>query len=304
MSVFSLFVCIFAFGEDWLRLNNAKQKTVFLFGIVFALHYLCLLKQEMTFRTEMNQNILRLLPLLLLMGVALAGSLSCGSCSRGPQQDTTAWDYKAPPAKPVNRAITGDSMGLISNAEIHRLPSYIEQRPLNEIFTDNNALQLEAAEQNGFKPVSTLRDAYCIDRPLIRIYSCDAYMLDDLTASVPYLVPKAAQLLKEIGYAFQDSIRQRGGKAYRIKVTSVTRTDFSVSKLMRRNRAATENSCHRYGTTFDISWVKFDCLDPSMVVSLEDLKNILAEVVLDFRSQGRCYAIFERRSGCLHITVR
>ena len=129
-------------------------------------------------------------------------------------------------------------------------------------------------------------------------------MLDDLKASVPYLVPKAAQLLKEIGYAFQDSIRKRGGKAYRIKVTSVTRTDYSVSKLMRRNRAATENSCHRYGTTVDISWVKFDCMDPSMIVSLEDLKNILAEVVQGFRRQGRCYAIFERKSGCLHITVR
>ncbi len=251
----------------------------------------------------MNRNILSLLPLLLLMGLALASVTSCSHCNRN-KQDTTAWDYKAPPAMPVNRAITGDSMGLITDAEIHRLPTYIEQRPLKEIFNDSNALQLEAAEQNGFKPVSSLRDAYHIDRPLIRIYSCDAYMLDELTMSVPYLVPKAAQLLKEIGYAFQDSVRKRGGKAYRIKVTSVTRTDFSVSKLRRHNRSATENSCHRYGTTVDISWVKFDCLDPSMVISLEDLKNILAEVVLDFRRQGRCYAIFERRSGCLHITVR
>ena len=251
----------------------------------------------------MNRNILRMLPLLLLMGWALASVTSCGFGSR-EQQDTSAWDYKAPPAMPVNRAITGDSMGLITNAEIHRLPTYIDQRPLKEIFNDSNALQLVAAEKNGFKPVNSLREAYRINRPLIRIYSCDAYMVDDLTASVPYLVPKAAQLLKEIGYAFQDTIRKRGGKAYRIKVTSVTRTVHSVSQLMRRNRSATENSCHQYGTTFDISWVKFDCLDPSMVVSLEDLKNILAEVVQSFRKQGRCYAIFERRSGCLHITVR
>lgn len=251
----------------------------------------------------MNRNILRLLPLLLLLGLALASITSCGG-SKGQEQDTTAWDYKAPPAMPINRSITGDSMGFIANAEIHRLPSYIEQRPLKEIFNDSNYLQLEAAEKNGFKPVRSLRDAYNIDRPLIRIYSCDAYMLDDLSASVPYLVPKAAQLLKEIGYAFQDSIRKRGGKDYRIKVTSVTRTNYSVAKLMRRNRAATENSCHQYGTTFDISWVRFDCMDPTMVVSLEDLKNILAEVVQDFRRQGRCYAIFERWSGCLHITVR
>ena len=252
----------------------------------------------------MNRNILRLLPLLMLMGFVLANVTSCGLGGNGQEQDTTAWDYKAPPAMPINRSITGDSMGFIANAEIHRIPSYIEQRPLKEIFNDSNYLQLIAAEKNGFKPVNTLRDAYNIDRPLIRIYSCDAYMLDELTASVPYLVPKAAQLLKEIGYAFQDSIRKRGGKSYRIKVTSVTRTVYSVSKLMRRNRSATENSCHRYGTTFDISWVRFDCMDPSMVISLEDLKNILAEVVLDFRRQERCYAIFERRTGCLHITVR
>ena len=251
----------------------------------------------------MNLNILRLLPLIMIMGLAQASVTSCSFGSK-KQQDTTAWDYKAPPPMPVNRSISGDSMGLISDTEIHRLPSYIEQRPLKEIFNDSNALQLQAAEKNGFTPVNSLRDAYRIDRPLIRIYSCDAYMLDELTMSVPYLVPKAAQLLKEIGYAFQDSIRKRGGKAYRIKVTSVTRTDYSVSKLRRHNRSATERSCHRYGTTVDISWVKFDCLDPSMVISLEDLKNILAEVVLDFKRQGRCYAIFERKSGCLHITVR
>ena len=251
----------------------------------------------------MNRNILRLLPLLLLFGLALASGTSCGHGGK-EQQDTTAWDYKAPPPVPMNHSITGDSMGLIADADIHRLPTYIDQRPLKEIFNDTNTLQLIAAEKNGIKPIYSLSDAYHIDKPLIRIFSCDAYMLDDLTASVPYLVPKAAQLLKEIGCAFQDSIKKRGGKAYRIKVTSVTRTVYSVSKLVRRNRAATENSCHRYGTTFDISWVKFDCLDTSMVISLEDLKNILAEVVQDFRKQGRCYAIFERRSGCLHITVR
>ena len=74
----------------------------------------------------MNRNILRLLPLLvLLMGIALASVTSCGHGSKN-LQDTTAWDYKAPPPMPINRRITGDSMGLIDDAEVHRLPTYIE----------------------------------------------------------------------------------------------------------------------------------------------------------------------------------
>jgi len=234
----------------------------------------------------------------------MAATVSCGHGHRQPGPDTTAWDYQAPPTKPANPNISGENMGLAENAVIHHLPTYIERRPLSELFNDSNDLQLRAARVNGFQPITDLASAYRVNKPLIRIYSCDAYMLDDLVMSMPYLVPKAAQLLKEIGYAFQDSVRARGGKAYRIKVTSATRTDYSVSKLQRRNRAATTNSCHRYGTTFDISWVKFDCQDPSMVVSLEDLKNILAEVIQDFRQRGRCYVIFERKAGCFHVTVR
>lgn len=82
------------------------------------------------------------------------------------------------------------------------------------------------------------------------------------------------------------------------------RTDYSVAELQKHNRAASSQSCHRYGTTFDISWVKFDCMDPSYQISLESLKNILAEIVYDFRQRGKCYAIFENKQGCFHVTVR
>jgi len=250
------------------------------------------------------KRLMRLMPVAALLLMTAWGTVSCGH-GKGEGPDTTAWDYVSPPPLASNPNIAGEeNMGLIEGAPIHRLPTFIERVPLTQLFNDSNALQLQAARANGFEPVTDLAGAYNINKPLIRVYSCDAYMLDELKMSVPYLVPKAAQLLKEMGYAFQDSVRSRGGKSYRMKVTSVTRTDYSVSQLQRRNRWASSNSCHRYGTTFDISWVKFDCLDPSMVVSLEDLKNILAEVVADFRNSGRCYAIFERKAGCFHITVR
>ena len=159
----------------------------------------------------MNLKILRLLPLLLLMGLALASTTSCGHGSK-QQQDTTAWDYKAPPAMPVNRALLGDSMGLIAEADIHRLPTYIEQRPLKEIFNDSNALQLEAAEKNGFQPVTSLRDAYRIDKPLIRIFSCDAYMLDDLSASVPTSFPKPPNCLRKSAMLSRTASRSAAAK--------------------------------------------------------------------------------------------
>ena len=252
----------------------------------------------------MKRYITRLMLVAILLGLCLTGTVGCGHGKGDPGPDTTAWDYTPPKPLAANPDISGENMGLVADADIHRLPTYIERRPLKEIFNDSNHVQLQAARANGFKPITNLQEAYTIDKPLFRIYSCDAYMVDELSVSAPYLVPKAAQLLKEIGYAFQDSVIKRGGKRYRMKVTSLTRTDYSVSQLQRRSRWATSNSCHRYGTTFDISWVKFDCLDTTMVVSLEDLKNILAEVVLDFRQRGRCYAIFERKAGCFHITAR
>lgn len=175
---------------------------------------------------------------------------------------------------------------------------------LREVFNDTNDMQLPAAVAGGIDPVNDLRSAYHLKRPIQRIYSCDEFVLDSLWMSMPYLVPRAAQLLKDIGRTFQDTVRARGGGGYRIKVTSVLRTEYSASRLRRRNRNASDQSCHRYGTTFDISWTKFDCQDTTRLVSLEDLKNILAEVIQDKRQQGRCYAIYERRQGCFHVTVR
>ena len=175
---------------------------------------------------------------------------------------------------------------------------------LREVFNDTNDLQLPAAIANGIEPVTDLRSAYHLRRPIQLIYSCDEFVVDSLWMSMPYLVPRAAQLLKDIGRTFQDTVRARGGGDYRIKVTSLLRTEYSVSKLRRRNRNASDSSCHRFATTFDISWTKFDCLDTTRLVSLEDLKNILAEVIQQKREQGRCYAIYERRQGCFHVTVR
>ncbi len=190
------------------------------------------------------------------------------------------------------------------NGSEHVMTTHIKPGRLTALFNDSNALQLNAAQANGINPITDIKSAFHLKRPILHITTCDVYYVDSMRYAMPYLVPKAAQLLHDIGKAFQDTIKARGGKAYRIRVNSLLRTEHTVSKLRKRNAAATEQSCHLYGTTFDISWTKFDCMDESYKISLESLKNILAEIIYNYREAGKCYAIYERKQGCFHITVR
>ncbi len=163
---------------------------------------------------------------------------------------------------------------------------------------------MPAAEALGIKPVNGPKDAWNVNRPLVKVESCDEYYVEELTHSVPYLVPEAASLLTEIGRRFNDSLQARGGGAYKLKVTSVLRTEGAVSKLRRRNINATANSAHRYGTTFDISYIRFFSDTVTVERTQEDLKNLLGEILKSVRDENKCYVKFERKQGCFHITAR
>lgn len=177
-------------------------------------------------------------------------------------------------------------------------------RALARVFNDSNYLHLDAARQIGITPITSLREAWEEGPKMVRLTSCREYYLDNLTHSLPYLVPEAAQLLTDIGAAFNDSLQARGGGDYRIKVTSVTRTPSTVKNLKRRNVNASQNSSHQYGTSFDVSYAKFICDSVTTPRTQEDLKNLLAEVLKDQVEQQRCYVKYERKQGCFHITAR
>jgi hypothetical protein len=92
-------------------------------------------------------------------------------------------------------------------------------------------------------------------------------------------------------------------------VTSVLRTEEDVARLRRFNGNATENSCHLYGTTFDICYNRYETVeDPDgprrREVRNDTLKYVLSEVLRDMRQQGRCYIKYEVKQGCFHMTVR
>lgn len=176
-------------------------------------------------------------------------------------------------------------------------------------FGDLNDVQLRSAKAIGVKPVENREAASRLKNQLIKISSCDKYDVDSLTHSIPYLVPQADELLSTIGGNFLDSLESKGLNPNKIIVTSVTRTKEDVKRLRRTNGNASMNSCHFYGTTFDVSWKRFSKVEdpdgrPMQDVRSDTLKLVLSEVLRDLRKADKCYVKYELRQGCFHITAR
>ena len=173
------------------------------------------------------------------------------------------------------------------------------------IFNDLNDIQLVAARANGTPHTLTVEELEVGKYGLKRIETNELYKVDPLIHSAPYLVPKAKDFLDELGEAFQDSLYNRGyDRRHRFIVTSVYRTEDHIKRLRRSgNVNASANSCHQYGTTVDITYVRFDkpeeyrANDPKLL-------QLLMQTVYDMHQAGRCYVKYERKQSCLHITIR
>ena len=177
-------------------------------------------------------------------------------------------------------------------------------RQYDRLFNDLNDVQLVAARKNGLKEPITLDEARN-NRHLQLIEPNQYYDIDKLTHSVPYLVPRAAKLLEDMGRAFQDSLFNRGyNRNHRFAVTSVLRTQETVRQLRKSNVNSTENSCHCYGTTFDISYFTYSTPKVGKAASVDKMRQILYQVAYDMQRQNRCYVKYEKKQTCLHITVR
>lgn len=178
-------------------------------------------------------------------------------------------------------------------------------------FNDLNDVQLATAKRIGIRPIASREEAEdeVESAYLERIASCERYDVDSLTHSIPYLIPKASALLDTIGVNFLDSLKHKGLNPNKVIVTSVLRTKDDVKRLRRTNGNASLNSCHFYGTTFDISWKRFTKVEhpegrPMQDVGADTLKLVLSEVLRDLRKADRCYVKYELRQGCFHITAR
>lgn len=172
-------------------------------------------------------------------------------------------------------------------------------------FNDLNDKHLTAAQNIGIGPIGSREEAENLGRRKLReIESCKWYTIDTLTHSIPFLVPEAEELLENIGKSFIDTLENRGVTGYKIVVTSVLRAESDVKKLRKRNGNASSNSAHRYATTFDIAYNRFERTDEKYEVPIEQIKHVLAEVLLNLRKEDKCYIKYEVKQGCFHVTAR
>ena len=176
-------------------------------------------------------------------------------------------------------------------------------------FPDLNDKHLEVAKAVGIRPLEDREEAESMKEKLTHITDNEFYVVDSLTHSIPYLVPRASALLDTIGSNFLDSLAAKGLNPNQVIVTSVLRTQSDVKRLRRRNGNASANSAHCFGATFDVSWKRFKKVEdedgrPLQDVGSDTLKLILFEVLRDLRQAEKCYIKYELKQGCFHITAR
>lgn len=175
-------------------------------------------------------------------------------------------------------------------------------------FPDQQDVQILAANKHGVNPVQNREEAEHSKGKLVYVGSNPFFYVDKLNNSIPYLVPRASVLLQDIGRAYFDSLQIKGIPLHKIIVTSILRTKDDVAKLRTRNGNATENSCHLYGTTFDVCYNRYKQIQtrqqPRRQVQNDTLKWVLSEVLRDMRDRNRCFVKYEVKQGCFHITVK
>ena len=174
-------------------------------------------------------------------------------------------------------------------------------------FNDTQSKHELAAQTIGLKtPPQNRQEAARMRSQLSIIKTNDHYIVDSLTHSIPYLVPTAAAELESIGREFADILQRNGLPHYRFYVTSVLRTKDDINHLQKSgNINATTNSCHNYGTTFDLAYFRFNKVTRTREYMHQDnLKLVLGQVLLNHQRAGKIYVKYEHKQACFHITVR
>ncbi len=176
-------------------------------------------------------------------------------------------------------------------------------RKLNDRLVD----YASAARRSGIVPCKTEEDIRkrVAAGKLVKVKGGKNYVIDRLTHSSPYLTRDSKELLEEIARRFRKKTSEKGLYGTKLIVTSMTRKTENIKKLRRNNSNASENSPHQYGNAFDITYKRF--IVKKMVMTNCDhkyMKEALAEIILQMKKEGECWATYERGQNCFHVVSR
>ena len=174
-------------------------------------------------------------------------------------------------------------------------------------FNDLHAKQHEVASRIGLpRPPKDRADAASMRKQLVEIKTGNNYIVDELTHSVPFLIPSAKRELDAIGAEWADILQRNNLPHYRFYVTSVLRTQEDIKYLQRSgNINSVTQSCHCYGTTFDLAYMRYDKVtDTRDYMHVDNLKLVLGQVLLNHQRAGKIFVKYEAKQSCFHITVR
>ncbi|HUR92338.1 MAG TPA: DUF5715 family protein, partial [Gemmatimonadaceae bacterium] len=198
---------------------------------------------------------------------------------------------------------------------------------------DNDA-QLAAARRLGISPGAgrSELDRMAADGRVTRLRDSTAHwVVRKLDSSSPYLTRDAASALEEIAQRFQGALARHRLPAYRLEVSSALRSAEDQAALRRTNvNAASGESTHQYGTTFDVaysafappavpviraaipeapwleshlSWVAGTLAETVAARRSRELMAILGKVLIEMQNEGKIMVTLERLQPVYHMTV-
>ena len=258
-------------------------------------------------------TVVLLLALVRLIFPGVAEGRKCNPLTSGKltdkhEADTTVRAHEDVLAVTPDTMVAGGKSSIFQDKDGKEVKHRIFSVPhFGNTFPDQNDVQLLAANKYGVKPVQDRAEAEASKGELVYVGSNPFFYVDKLNNSIPYLVPRASVLLQDIGRAYFDSLQIKGIPLHKIIVTSILRTKNDVEKLRTHNGNATQNSCHLYGTTFDVCYNRYKAVQTRQEhrrqVQNDTLKWVLSEVLRDMREKNRCLIKYEVHQGCFHITV-
>jgi hypothetical protein len=144
-------------------------------------------------------------------------------------------------------------------------------------------------DENGVKKLAN-------SGAIVEIEDNELYEVKGLTHSYPYQMPEGKKFLGELALGYRNNCEKAGIGFIPFQVSSLLRTEESVKALMKRNGNAIAHSPHLKGRTFDIDIAGFS--------DYPDQMEKLISTLHEFHKKNKCYVIFEKSQGCLHITAR